>query len=269
MILYIAGPMSGLPQDNYPAFEAALESLRKAGYDAVSPHTVARPEEILKSRSMGVLFRATPEYASIMRRCISLLHQATAVALLPGWEESRGAQREVAVAEAMKKPVQRLDVWLEMAPDIRLASETAPRPMINWVGDERYEPRPGYGGDAGLDLYVAETTVISPSEFKDIPLGIDQIELPPGVWALLTGRSSTIRRGLLVTNGIIDNGYRGALFAGTQNVSDVAQKVSEGERIAQLIPFNLVAPQLGLRRVEDGMLSLSDRGQDSFGSTGR
>jgi len=39
--IYIAGPMSGLPEFNYPAFFAAAEQLTAAGYDVLNP---ARPE---------------------------------------------------------------------------------------------------------------------------------------------------------------------------------------------------------------------------------
>ena len=37
MRLYIAGPMTGLPRFNYPAFHAAADVLRRMGHDAVSP----------------------------------------------------------------------------------------------------------------------------------------------------------------------------------------------------------------------------------------
>lgn len=262
MKLYIAGPMSGKPLDNYPAFEEALELLRGLGYNAVSPHTVAQPDEILKSRAMGAAFRETIEYASIMQRCISLLKEATAVALLPGWTLSVGACREVRIAGALGKPCEEINRWVDLAPDLDLHSSR----KIKWIGDSKFQPTQGYGGDAGFDLYVSETTVVLPSRFKDIPLGIEGVELPPGMWALLTGRSSTIRRGLLVTNGIIDNGYRGPLFAGTQNVGDAAITVREGERIAQLIPYELAASGITLAQVQE--VSDSQRGTSSFGSTG-
>lgn len=38
--LDIAGPMSGLPEDNRPAFASAAEALREAGYNVLSPHEI-------------------------------------------------------------------------------------------------------------------------------------------------------------------------------------------------------------------------------------
>lgn len=260
MKLYIAGPMSGLPQDNYPAFEAAMHQLASVGYDPVSPHTVATPAEILKSRAMGLEFRQTPEYASIMQRCVSLLQGCQGVALLPGWGGSQGAQREVTVAAMRGLVAHRLDVWVEMASDLVVKRE------IRWTGDEECEPLFGYDGDAGLDLTVSQDVRIHSGKTVDVPCGIS-IELPPGLWGLLTGRSSTLRnRNLLVQSNIIDNGYRGQLFALTRNVGDAVVEVKRGERIAQLIPIRLEASSLGVLQVEE--LGRSERGEKSFGSTG-
>ena len=38
--VYVSGPMTGIPEFNYPAFEAAARRLRDAGFDVVSPHEV-------------------------------------------------------------------------------------------------------------------------------------------------------------------------------------------------------------------------------------
>ena len=90
-----------------------------------------------------------------------------------------------------------------------------------------------YQADAGIDLYVQASEeravvegrgftgawVIGPGEFVDLPLGVS-VRLPEGHWGMLTGRSSTLRqRGLLVNQGIIDNGYTGPLFAGVWNLT--------------------------------------------------
>lgn len=126
----------------------------------------------------------------------------------------------------------------------------------------------GYFGDAGLDLEVSEDTVIPPGGFVDVPSGV-AVQLPAGYWAMLVGRSSTLRkRGLLVVQGIIDNGYRGELFAGVQNLQhgrDV--EVKAGERLAQLILVPLWNG--GVNYLGEGDdLSSSKRGTNGFGSTG-
>lgn len=142
----------------------------------------------------------------------------------------------------------------------------SPSRAILWTGDPGCAPTQGYDGDAGFDLYVAEDTRVHVGGFVDVNHGI-QVELPPGVWALITGRSSTIRnRGILVVNGVIDNGYRGPLFAACQNLGDEVIELKRGERIAQLIPFPLVSDRLHLGAV--AALSESARGVRAFGSTG-
>jgi dUTP pyrophosphatase len=138
---------------------------------------------------------------------------------------------------------------------------------IRWVGDEEFQPRAGYADDAGLDLIVSEDTVIPPGEFRDVPCGVS-VELPERTWAMITGRSSTLRkRRLLVSTGIIDTGYRGPLFAGVWNQDERLQvKVSKGDRIAQLILFANLTMRYPMVRAD--ALNPSERGVAGFGSTG-
>lgn len=146
-----------------------------------------------------------------------------------------------------------------------LAANLQPR-EIRWIGDPELEPQRHHEGDAGFDLVCSRDTRVMIGTFCDIPCEIS-MELPPGTWALITGRSSTLRkRGLLVHNSIIDNGYRGQMFAGAWNLGGEVAEVRRGERIAQLIPFKLEAPDIALRHVE--ALGESDRGVAGFGSTG-
>jgi dUTP pyrophosphatase len=127
-------------------------------------------------------------------------------------------------------------------------------------------PSRAYKGDAGFDLYALEETTIGPGEFVDVPMGC-AVQLPDNVWAMITGRSSTVRKhDLLVTTGIIDTGYRGPLFAGVRSLRTDPYTVKKGERLAQLIPFPNVAATLHATPVS--VLSGSDRGEAGFGSSG-
>jgi len=90
--IYIAGPMTGLPEHNFPAFHAAAERLRQAGWEPVNP------AENFDGRTD--LPRET-----YLRADIKLLATCEAVALLPGWEESRGARLEYLIAWELGMPV--------------------------------------------------------------------------------------------------------------------------------------------------------------------
>lgn len=123
-------------------------------------------------------------------------------------------------------------------------------------------------GDAGYDLYVSETVRIWPGEFADVECGI-RLQLPAGYWGRITGRSSTLRkRGLLVNEAVIDNGYTGGIYTGVWNLGREMVRVARGERLAQLILHRVEAAEV--LQVEAGDLYSRDgRGTDGFGSSGQ
>lgn len=86
--IYIAGPMRGRPEYNFPAFRTAAELFRRRGWIVVSPVEV------------GLLFGNNPEVhgSEYIREDLIHLARCHAIALLPGWEASTGARCEVAVA---------------------------------------------------------------------------------------------------------------------------------------------------------------------------
>lgn len=97
-VLYVAGPMTGLPEFNYPAFREAETRLRDRGYGVLNP---ARTYEIEPTSWKGYMVRALADVAS-----------SDGLALLPGWERSRGARLEVQVAFALDVEVRELAAWL-------------------------------------------------------------------------------------------------------------------------------------------------------------
>ena len=89
MIAYLSGPMTGLPGQNYAAFQAAAERLRSQGVQVISPHEIIPPG-------------AGPwSWAQHMRVDLAALLTADVIVLLPGWDTSRGAQLEKTVADAI------------------------------------------------------------------------------------------------------------------------------------------------------------------------
>jgi len=83
--VYIAGPMTGLPNSNYDAFHKATAEWREAGWEVLNPAESFRGRQDLP-------------YERYMRNALKLVMQAGAIALLPGWEKSKGALMEVLVA---------------------------------------------------------------------------------------------------------------------------------------------------------------------------
>jgi len=88
MTIYIAGPMSGLPEHNYPAFYAAEKKLVNLGHHVINP---ARLDD-----ESGETARTWDWY--LRRDLQAMLGSADVVVLLPGWESSRGAMLERYVA---------------------------------------------------------------------------------------------------------------------------------------------------------------------------
>lgn len=104
MRIYLAGPMRGIPEFNFPAFFAAADRLKKAGHLVFNPaeHDVNsdfRPQGASGNEDLG-------EMGFDLRRAFAadtgfITSTADAVALLPGWETSSGARAELAVAAAV------------------------------------------------------------------------------------------------------------------------------------------------------------------------
>jgi len=81
--IYISGPITGMPENNRCAFDAAAERLRREGWSVVSPMDIEGQ------------CKTWEEY---MRHDLRALLGCDAIYLLEGWEKSRGATLEHRVA---------------------------------------------------------------------------------------------------------------------------------------------------------------------------
>jgi hypothetical protein len=105
MKVYIAGPMTGVPQFNVPLFDHVARQLRAQGYDVVSPAELDSPEmraAALKSKDGAYerLKNATGEtWGEVLARDVRVLSDQgiEGIVLLPHWWRSRGATLEVTV----------------------------------------------------------------------------------------------------------------------------------------------------------------------------
>ena len=89
MVVYIAGPMSGIAEHNRPAFFSAQAVLRSLGGDV----TVLNP---------AVLPATLPD-KSYMPICTAMIEASDVIYLLDGWELSAGAKAERAYAKRQDK----------------------------------------------------------------------------------------------------------------------------------------------------------------------
>lgn len=109
--LYVSGPMAGYPELNFPAFFEAARKLRAAGFEVCNPAEVALPCGCSGgSVTCGGYKHEWQEY--LRSDLVAMLECADAIATLPGWENSKGAQLEIHVATKLWWKVQPVGHWL-------------------------------------------------------------------------------------------------------------------------------------------------------------
>lgn len=107
--LYISGPMTGIPGCNRPLFRRVATDLRRAGYAVLNPADIGL--------ALTPADAADQPWEWWMRRALALLLDADGVALLPGWEHSRGAAIERGLAFQLGMPCHPWDQLLNR-PDL-------------------------------------------------------------------------------------------------------------------------------------------------------
>jgi len=109
MKIYVAGPMRGIPEFNFPAFNAATEKLRAEGHIVFNPaekDNQRHGTDISKGNVAGDEKLAAEQHGFNLREALAddlnfICREADAIALLPGWENSKGANAERATALAL------------------------------------------------------------------------------------------------------------------------------------------------------------------------
>ena len=109
MKIYLAGPMRGYPEFNFPAFYAGAARLRSQGHEVFSPaerDNERHGKDISKGNATGCLDQAAKEHNFSLREALAddlgyICRHADAIALLPGWQHSKGALAEHATAYAL------------------------------------------------------------------------------------------------------------------------------------------------------------------------
>lgn len=125
-------------------------------------------------------------------------------------------------------------------------------------------PSYAHQGDAGMDVYAAEETIIKRGERGSVPTGI-AAELPEGYVALVWDKSGiAFKTGVTTIAGVIDAGYRGEYMIGVINLGEEDYTFKRGDKVAQI----LIQPILRATITEVAELGESSRGTGGFGSTG-
>lgn len=108
MRVYLAGPMTGLPAWNFPAFDRAAAHGRSLGFDVVSPADLDRDAGFDPDHDADI---AGGVLRDVVRRDLDAILSADAIALLPGWENSKGARAELFVAHWLHLRVLDATTW--------------------------------------------------------------------------------------------------------------------------------------------------------------
>lgn len=133
------------------------------------------------------------------------------------------------------------------------------------LSKDAHIPTYGTSGAAGLDLYASADVTIQPNERMLIPTGV-AMEIPEGHFCYVMGRSgNTIKKGMIVALGLVDEDYRGEIGVMAFNQSNEAVSFAKGDRVAQMVI--LPYPKVEFNEVEE--LSKTERGTCGYSSTGK
>jgi dUTP pyrophosphatase len=125
------------------------------------------------------------------------------------------------------------------------------------------------GEDLGYDVFALEAVELWARQSVRVKTGIAIEARHPETGAalglLVRDRSSMASKGVAVTGGVIDAGYRGEIQILLTNLTDEAIRLNAGDKIAQMIPVPVLTGEV--RQVED--LADSSRLAKGFGSSGR
>lgn len=103
MRLYLSGPMTGIPDLNRPRFNHMALLLRRRGFEVVNP------PELDAKEHCGT-------WEECLKRDLRFLTECDAIATLPNWTKSRGANLEIHVGKALSYPVHTAEYFLKRGP---------------------------------------------------------------------------------------------------------------------------------------------------------
>lgn len=127
-----------------------------------------------------------------------------------------------------------------------------------------FVPTRAHDTDAGADLRSPIDTVVPAMGSRIIDTGV-HIQLPHGYVGMLKSKSGLHVKHDITSEGVIDEGYTGAIKVKLYNHWDEPYSIERGDKITQLVVMPCEYVQFDL--VDD--LEDSERGNGGFGSTGK
>lgn len=204
MHFYLAGPMAGMEFGNFPAFKAAARSLRKRGHDVTSPVEMNDAGGVKEALEHG-----HPRRPEFLLRDLERITQADAVVVLPGWEDSTGAQAEAAFARSIGTPVLAykglVPVDMVPAPPERHPSSARFHEFLRGLGELHDIKQEDYGTDADPFANVRGTVGWGIPAWEGAMIRVDDKVRRLQAYA---------RRGTLSNEGVLDSFRDIAVYAG-------------------------------------------------------
>lgn len=117
--IYVAGGMRGYQFYHHDAFDSAAKRLREFGYEVINPAEIDRrggldPYRLPCDHDWNTI-PAGFDLNETIRRDIDAVLDVDGVAVLDGWNKSKGASAEAAVAAWRGIPVFPVETWISMA----------------------------------------------------------------------------------------------------------------------------------------------------------
>jgi dUTP pyrophosphatase len=137
---------------------------------------------------------------------------------------------------------------------VKLLSEHATVPTVNTPGE-----------DLAYDLYASEDVTLYDGHARKVSTGV-ALEFRHGFGGLMRDRSSMAAKGITVSAGVIDAGYRGEVnVLLTLHGAYFPYYIKRGDKVAQIMPVRVYTGPVQVV----AELSDSTRGDRGWGSSGK
>jgi nucleoside 2-deoxyribosyltransferase len=97
--IYVAGPMTDYPENNFPAFYVAEKQLRKAGFKVINPARLSKKVAKKYNFSLKDHEACKKHVKQFMKEDLKGLLKCDFIYMLKGWRDSKGANIEYNTAK--------------------------------------------------------------------------------------------------------------------------------------------------------------------------